>query len=173
MTTGHLVLAKMRWRWFGLALLLWLVDQAVKYQVMRTMQLYESIPIVAGFNWVFVMNAGAAFSFLADAGGWQRYFLSVVAMGVTVALVAVLWRGVASKLDALAYALLIAGAMGNATDRVRHGAVVDYVDLYWQSWHWPAFNIADICISLAALILIFGELLNRRGPVQSGKSRAT
>lgn len=65
----------------------------------------------------------------------------------------VLWRGVTSRIEALAYSLLIAGAMGNATDRLRIGAVVDYLDVYWRNWHWPAFNFADICVSVAALLV--------------------
>ena len=164
--------AKIRWRWFGLALLLWGIDQAVKYAVMRTMQLHESIPIVPGFNWVYVLNPGAAFSFLADAGGWQRYFFSVIAVVVSVVMLVVLWRGVASQLEALAYALLMAGALGNATDRVRIGAVVDYIDLYWRTWHWPAFNVADICVSVAALVLIVSAWQNRSTPLNNGKRRA-
>lgn len=164
--------AKIRWRWFGLALLLWGIDQAVKYAVMRTMQLHESIPIVTGFNWVYVLNPGAAFSFLADAGGWQRYFFSVIAVVVSVVMLVVLWRGVASQLEALAYALLMAGALGNATDRVRIGAVVDYIDLYWRTWHWPAFNVADICVSVAALVLIVSAWQNRSTPLNNGKRRA-
>jgi signal peptidase II len=130
------------------------IDQAVKFGVAQTMELHESVHIAPGFNWVYVLNPGAAFSFLADAGGWQRHFLSVLALGVSGVLVALLWRGTASQKEAAAYALILAGAMGNATDRLRIGAVVDYLDLYWRSWHWPAFNLADICISLAALLLI-------------------
>lgn len=164
--------AKIRWRWFGLALLLWGIDQAVKYAVMRTMQLHESIPIVTGFNWVYVLNPGAAFSFLADAGGWQRYFFSVIAVVVSVVMLVVLWRGVASQLEALAYALLMAGALGNATDRVRIGAVVDYIDLYWRTWHWPAFNVADMCVSVAALLLIVSAWQNRSPPLDNGERRA-
>ena len=171
MTPSTTEAKKIRWRWFGLALLLWGMDQAVKYAVIRTMQLHESIAIVPGFNWVYVLNPGAAFSFLADAGGWQRYFLSVIAVVVSGVVLVVLWRGVASRLEALAYTLLMAGALGNATDRVRIGAVVDYVDLYWRSWHWPAFNVADMCVSVAAFLLIVSAWQNRSPPVDNGKRR--
>ncbi|MHB1197994.1 MAG: signal peptidase II [Polaromonas sp.] len=123
----------MRWRWFGLALLLWAIDQAIKYGVTQTMQLYESLPVFEGFNWVYILNPGAAFSFLADAGGWQRYFFSAIAFVVSTVLIVLLWRGVATKLEALAYALLIAGALGNVADRLRIGAVVDYLDVYWRA----------------------------------------
>lgn len=143
-----------RWRWLGLALFLGALDQAIKYGVTQNMQLFDSIPIFTGFNWVYVLNPGAAFSFLADAGGWQRYFFTAIAFTVSAVLAVVLWRGVAHRAEALAYALLIAGALGNGTDRIRIGAVVDYLDLYWRNWHWPAFNLADICVCVAALLLL-------------------
>ena len=143
-----------RWRWLGLALLLWALDQAIKFGVTHTMQLHDSRPIFTGFNWVYVLNPGAAFSFLADAGGWQRYFFTAIAFSVSAALAVVLWRGVAHKAEALAYTLLLAGALGNGTDRIRIGAVVDYLDLYWRNWHWPAFNLADICVCVAALLML-------------------
>ena len=148
-----------RWPWFSIAAILWAADQAIKYAVTQRMQLYDSIPVMAGFNWIYVLNPGAAFSFLADAGGWQRYFFTAIALVVSVVLVYMLWRGVGSKLESFAYALLIAGALGNGTDRIRIGAVVDYLDVYWRTWHWPAFNLADICVSLAAATLIFSALV--------------
>lgn len=142
--------------WIELILLLWAIDQAIKWGVTQTMQLHDSLPIVPGFNWVYILNPGAAFSFLADAGGWQRYFFTALSVTVSAVLGTLLWRGVASRLQALAYSLLIAGALGNAMDRLHIGAVVDYIDLYWRNWHWPAFNFADICVSLAALLLALG-----------------
>ncbi|UUZ66517.1 signal peptidase II (plasmid) [Polaromonas sp. P1-6] len=154
--TTHNPTQPMRWSWFGLAFLLWTIDQAIKFGVTNSMQLYDSLPIVAGLNWVYVLNPGAAFSFLADAGGWQRHFFTAIAFTVSVVLGVLLWRGTASKLEAPAYALLIAGALGNGTDRLRIGAVVDYLDLYWRAWHWPAFNFADVCVSAAALLLLLG-----------------
>lgn len=155
--------------WLSLAVVLWFVDQSVKYLVTQSMQLNSVLPIAPGFNWVYVLNPGAAFSFLADAGGWQRHLLSVFALVVSGVLVVLLWRGVARKLDAVAYALLLAGAMGNATDRLRIGAVVDYIDLYWRSWHWPAFNVADICVSVAALLLIAGSFRGRAETLDTGR----
>lgn len=143
-----------RWCWLGVALLFWALDQAIKFGVTQNMQLFDRRPIFPGFNWVYVLNPGAAFSFLADAGGWQRYFFTTIAFAVSAVLAVVLWRGVAQTSEALAYALLTAGALGNGTDRVRIGAVVDYLDLYWRNWHWPAFNLADICVCVAALLLL-------------------
>lgn len=148
-----------RWRWLALALLLWVMDQAIKFGVVSHMQLFDSQPIFTGFNWVYYLNPGAAFSFLADAGGWQRWFFTAFAFLVSLVLIVLLWRGVAAKLDALAYALLIAGALGNGVDRIRIGAVVDYLDFYWRAWHWPAFNLADICVSVAAVLLVLNTWL--------------
>lgn len=152
---------------------MFVIDQAIKFGVSQTMALYESIPIALGFNWVHVLNPGAAFSFLADAGGWQRHVLSIVALAVSSVLAALLWRGVASWREAAAYALIIGGAMGNAADRLRIGAVVDYLDLYWRTWHWPAFNLADICISIAAFLLIWSAWRDRPVPPKNEARRAT
>ena len=157
-----------RWVWLALAAALWAVDQAIKYGVVLTMPLYTSLPIFPGFNWVYVLNPGAAFSFLADAGGWQRYFFTGLAIIVSAVLTLLLWRGVCSKLEALAYSLLIAGAMGNGTDRVSRGAVVDYLNFYWGDWHWPAFNLADINISAAAMLLLYGIWQQSRSPPADG-----
>ncbi|BDT66707.1 lipoprotein signal peptidase [Comamonadaceae bacterium OS-1] len=156
--TRSVLVPPTRWPWLGLALLLWGTDQAIKYAVTQWMQLFESRSVFNGFNWVYVLNPGAAFSFLADAGGWQRDFFTAIAFLVSTVLVVLLWRGVATKLEALAYTLMIAGALGNATDRMRIGAVVDYLDVYWRAWHWPAFNFADICVSVAALLLVLGPM---------------
>ena len=162
-----------RWAWLGLAAALWAVDQAIKYSVTQTMPLYTSLPIFPGFNWVYVLNPGAAFSFLADAGGWQRYFFTALAIIVSTVLTVLLWRGVASRLEALAYSLLITGAMGNGTDRVSIGAVVDYLDFYWGRSHWPTFNFADICISVAAMLLLYGTWQQYRAlPADAEQRRA-
>ena len=117
-----------RWFWFALAVFGFAADQAIKFAVTTRMQLSESLPIFPCFNWVYVLNPGAAFSFLANAGGWQRYFFTIFAVVVSVVLLVMLWRGVSSKVESLAYALIIAGALGNAVDRVRIGAVVDYLE---------------------------------------------
>jgi signal peptidase II len=143
-----------RWLWFAAAFFGFASDQAIKFAVTERMQLFESVPIFPSFNWVYVLNPGAAFSFLANAGGWQRYFFTIFAVVVSVVLLVMLWRGVSSKIESLAYALIIAGALGNAVDRVRIGAVVDYLDFYWRTWHWPAFNLADIWVVSAAMLLM-------------------
>jgi signal peptidase II len=117
------------------------------------------VEVTPWFNLVHVLNPGAAFSFLADASGWQRYFLSAIGLTVSAVLVWMLWRGVKNRLEAVAYASLIGGALGNVIDRLRLGAVVDYLDFYWRDWHWPAFNLADILVVGGAGLLIVASSL--------------
>ena len=109
------------------------------------------------FNLVHVLNPGAAFSFLADAGGWQRWFFTVLGIVVSVVLAVMLRRGVHSRLEAAAYVGVIGGALGNVVDRLRIGAVVDYLDLHWRGMHWPAFNLADIFVVGSAGLLILAS----------------
>lgn len=103
---------------------------------------------------VHVFNPGASFSFLADAGGWQRQALTAFGAAVSVALAVLLWRGVRGRLETAAFVGLIGGTLGNVVDRVRVGAVVDYIDLHWHGMHWPAFNLADIFIVGSAMLLL-------------------
>jgi signal peptidase II len=120
------------------------LDQAAKALVVQHFPLGSSLELTPWFNLVHVLNPGAAFSFLADAGGWQRHFLSVLGLAVSAALAWLLRRGVASRLETLGYIGMIGGAMGNVMDRLRIGAVIDYLDLHWRGMHWPAFNLADV-----------------------------
>ncbi len=148
-------------RWcllMGVAALLLSLDQGVKWMVATNLPLGERITVAAGFNLVHVLNPGASFSFLADAGGWQRHALTAVGVAVSVALAVVLRRGVHSRLEAAAYVGLIGGALGNVVDRLRIGAVVDYLDLHWRDMHWPAFNLADIFIVGSAALLMLASL---------------
>jgi len=131
-----------------------LLDAAVKQTVMWLMPYGAGISITPFFNMVHVWNTGAAFSLLADAGGWQRYALSVLGIGVSIVLARLLWRGVAGRLDTAAYTLITGGALGNVTDRIARGFVVDYLDFYWRGWHWPAFNLADVAITAGAALMI-------------------
>lgn len=160
------------WRsWLCLSILVVMADQAVKYLITVLMPLGTSIPVVSFFNMVHVRNPGAAFSFLADAGGWQRYAFTVLGVAVSAILIGLLRRGTENRFEALAYALMIGGAMGNVIDRIVRGAVVDYLDFHWLGWHWPAFNIADISLTFAALLLIvvacgISATTDKRIPVQ-------
>ncbi|MAM88618.1 signal peptidase II [Marinobacter sp. UBA2678] len=139
--------------WLTIAALLALADQALKWLVQDLMPYGQSIPLTSFFNWVHVWNTGAAFSLLADAGGWQRYFFIVLALTVSVALILML-RKPLPRLEAMGYSLILGGAVGNVADRIIRGYVVDYLDFHWYDWHWPAFNLADVGICLGAVLLL-------------------
>ncbi len=135
--------------WFGLAIGIAMLDQLAKSLVSDHMALLEMRPITPYFNLVHVLNPGAAFSFLASAGGWQRYFFLSIAVLACGWLVAILSRP-RPKAEATGFALILGGALSNALDRALRGPVVDYFDFYWNAWHWPAFNIADVAICIGA-----------------------
>ncbi len=140
---------------YGIAPLVVLLDQLTKVWVDATLALYERIPITSFFNITKAYNSGAAFSFLAQAGGWQRWFLTAVSTVVSVVLVVWLWRTPArQRWLSLAIALVLGGALGNLIDRVLHGHVVDSIQIYWREWHFPTFNVADIAITCGTVILI-------------------
>ncbi len=147
------------WRLMGAAALLLSLDQVVKWAIVMNLPPGEVVAVTTWFNLVRVLNPGASFSLLADAGGWQRHALSAVGVAVSAALAAILWRGVRSRLETVAYVGMIGGALGNVVDRMRIGAVVDYLDLHWRDMHWPAFNLADIFVVGSAALLILASFL--------------
>jgi len=157
--------------WLGIATLIVVIDQFTKVLILGSFQYGESLPITAFFNLVRVHNLGAAFSFLSDAGGWQRWFFT--GLGTVAALVMVwLLRSHASqRLFCAAVSCILGGAVGNVIDRLLHGYVVDFLDFHWalldglfHGGHFPAFNVADCAITLGAGLLILDELLRvRRG----------
>ncbi|SEA41332.1 signal peptidase II [Lonsdalea quercina] len=142
-------------RWLWLALVVLVVDLGSKQWVMTHFQLGESLPLIPFFNLTYAHNPGAAFSFLADKDGWQRWFFAVIALAITAALLVLMYRSSASqKLNNIAYAMIIGGAVGNLTDRLVHGYVIDFVDFYINDWHYPIFNIADAGICIGALLIV-------------------
>jgi len=143
--------------WLGLSAGLIALDQATKEVVVRTFVEHESIAVLPVFDLTRLHNTGAAFSLLADQPGWQRWFFSGIAATVAVALTVFLWRieREASRALRAAYALILAGAVGNLIDRLRHGHVVDFIHLHWEGWYYPAFNVADSAITVGALLLIW------------------
>ncbi len=150
--------------WLGIAVLIVVLDQFTKVLVLGSFQYGDSLPITSFFNLVRVHNLGAAFSFLADAGGWQRWFFT--ALGIVAALVMVwmLRSHAGQRLFCSAISFILGGAVGNVIDRLLHGYVVDFLDFYWGRWHFPAFNVADCAITVGAGLLILDELLRvRRG----------
>ena len=153
--------AASRWVWYGLALAAAALDQISKLIVVRTMPYGDLIPISGFFNLVHARNPGAAFSFLADAGGWQKYFLIGIALLISAWLVAMLWRS-PPRQEAAPLALILGGALGNLADRMNRGFVVDYLDFHWSGWHWPAFNLADVWITTGVGLLLLAALLETR-----------
>lgn len=147
-------------RFLWITVLFLVLDQVTKQWVMASMELYQSIPIMPFFNLTYVHNPGAAFSFLADAGGWQRYFFTILA--IVVSIVLVVWLAKTPKTDkriSVAFCLILGGAIGNVVDRMLFGYVIDFLDFYYQSYHWPAFNIADSAIFVGAGLLILDAFL--------------
>ena len=139
------------------AALLVMLDQASKLAVLRLLEPHQTIPVVPGFNLTLAFNRGASFSFLADAGGWQRWLFSGISLAASVIIVILLRRTPpADRLNGLGLSLVLGGAVGNLIDRLWLGHVVDFFDVYYRAWHFPAFNIADSAISIGAALLVLG-----------------
>ena len=143
-------------KWLWISALTLLLDQASKLAIDGSMRLYESIPLLPFFNLTYAHNTGAAFSFLSSAGGWQRWLFTGLAL-VMSSVIAV-WLARLQKhetLMAIALSLVLGGAIGNLIDRIAYGYVIDFLDVYYKTWHWPAFNIADsaICVGVGLMVL--------------------
>ncbi len=150
--------------WLGLALLLFLVDQFTKVLILGYYALGDSTYVTSLFNIVRVHNPGAAFSFLASASGWQRWFFTALGIGAAIFIVWLLRSHSNQRLFAFSMACLLGGAVGNVVDRVLYGYVVDFVQLHYAGWAFPAFNVADSAITAGAVGMILDELLRvRRG----------
>ena len=149
------------WRLWWLMLLVLVADQVSKQVVIANMQLFDSIDLLPFFNLTYVRNYGAAFSFLSDAGGWQRWFFTIIAVVISCVLAVWLARNNKTQLKLnLALSLVLAGAIGNLIDRSIYGYVIDFLHLYYQNWHYPAFNIADSAICIGAALLIWDSFSN-------------
>lgn len=143
-------------KWIWISALALVLDQASKIAVDSSMRLYESIPLLPWFNLTYVHNTGAAFSFLAQAGGWQRWLFAGLALIISVAITIWITRLKPQEtMLAVALSLVLGGAVGNLIDRVAYGYVIDFLDVYYKDWHWPAFNIADsaICVGVFLMLL--------------------
>ena len=148
--------------WFGLAAAVAAADQLTKLAAVRALVLHEPVAVLPFVNLTLVHNRGAAFSFLAGAGGWQRWFFIVLTLVIAAAIAAWLARGAWRRgATATSLALVLGGAVGNLVDRVRLGYVIDFVDVHAAGWHWPAFNVADAAISCGAVLLAFLALTGR------------
>jgi len=144
--------------WYALAGLIIILDQISKWVVLSHVQLGEVIYVAPFWNWVLTFNPGAAFSFLADQPGWQRWFFTVLALAVSVWIALEIRKHPGQKLLSLALALVMGGALGNVIDRVRFGAVVDFIQWHAAGYFWPAFNVADSAITGGAVLLIIASL---------------
>ncbi|WP_370654548.1 signal peptidase II [Hydrogenophaga sp.] len=157
------------WPWLGLAAVIVLVDQITKQLIVANYQLGDSTYVTSYFNIVRAHNPGAAFSFLASAGGWQRWFFTGIGLAASVFIVWMLRSHSGQKLFAFALACILGGAIGNVIDRVLYGHVVDFLDFHWSflsgifhGGHFPSFNVADAGISIGAVSLILDEILRMR-----------
>lgn len=158
--------------WLALSALVIALDQATKAWVLADLPEYTAIPVIEGFwNWYRTYNTGAAFSFLSDAGGWQKYFFTALAIGISGMLG--WWLSRTARGDwksALPYSLVIGGAIGNVIDRLVHGHVVDFIQWHYQDHYWPAFNVADMAIVGGAIgIALFGLLGGQGGKTDPGR----
>jgi len=143
------------WKWYGLALLVLLADQVSKTWFSANLEYAQPWVITDFFNFTLLHNTGAAFSFLSDSGGWQRWFFSIIAAIVSCVLVVWLARlDAAKRCEAAALGLVLGGAVGNLIDRVQLGYVVDFIVVHYQNNYWPAFNIADSAICVGAVLLL-------------------
>jgi signal peptidase II len=143
--------------WLALSALVVGFDQASKQWVLGSFRVAESLTVTSFFNLVLVFNPGASFSFLADAGGWQKWFFVALALGISVWLVRMLAQHAAERLMPLALALILGGALGNVIDRLRFDAVADFLQFHYAGWYFPAFNLADSAITVGVALMLLHQ----------------
>ena len=160
-------------KWIWLAIVVVIFDQLTKYIASDSLEMHVPIAVMPMFNWTLMHNPGAAFSFLANESGWQRWFFAVIA--VVVSVVITLWLKRLEqheKWQAIALALILGGAVGNVIDRIWLGYVVDFIQIYYQQWYWPAFNIADSAISIGVVMIIIDSIREYRAERKVNKSES-
>ena len=141
------------------------LDQIAKQVAQASLPLHQLVEVLPGFDWYLTYNKGAAFSFLADAGGWQRWFFTITT--VVISVVILFWIKQVpreEKITAVSLCLILGGALGNLIDRIYLGYVIDYIQVWLGSYPWPAFNIADAAISVGAVILILSSFIGSEKP---------
>lgn len=148
--------------WLAISLLIALLDQGTKIWIETLFYRGERLPVTGFFNLVLVYNTGAAFSFLADGAGWQRYLLIAIALAAVALIAGLLAQDSARGAYRWALVLILGGALGNLWDRITIGEVVDFLDFYWAGWHWPAFNLADSAICVGAGLLVIDSFRGRK-----------
>ena len=150
------------WRWFAIAAAIVVADQLAKWAVLGSFAPGERRVLTGFFNLVLVLNKGAAFSFLADAPGWQTPLLVVFSLVAAVIVSVLLLRSPARAMSCAGLGLILGGALGNVIDRLRFGQVVDFLDFHALGWHWPAFNLADSAITVGAALLILEGVFHEK-----------
>lgn len=146
---------------FTLSGLIAATDQILKWLALQSMAYGEFITVTSFFNWVHLRNTGVAFSLFADNSGMQRIILITIMIVISAVLIKFI-RNNRNQSESLAYSLILGGAMGNLIDRIFRGYVVDYLDFYWRSWHWPAFNLADIAIVFGVFLFVYASLCSEK-----------
>lgn len=149
---------KHRFLLLAVSLIIAIADQISKYYVRGHMHMFEVKPVMPFWNWTLVYNQGAAFSFLSDQGGWQKLFFGIIALGVSIGLVYYILNRIYSGLTGLALSFILGGALGNLVDRIVHGRVTDFVQWYYETHYWPAFNLADSFITVGVTLLVIESI---------------
>ena len=157
--------------WLWLSAIILVADQVTKWMIVDSIELYERVPVMNLLDITHLRNTGAAFSFLSDAGGWQRWFFIILA--ILVSALVVVWM---SRLPArgkswlcVALALVVGGAVGNVVDRILFGFVVDFISVHYSGWYFPAFNVADSAITVGAVILLIESIVAGDGRIDTGR----
>ena len=145
-------------RSLAIATLVLLLDQLSKWSALSNLKLGIPEEVLPFMNWLLLLNPGAAFSFLAQSSGWQRWFFTILGLAASLYILWLLRKNQSDKILSWALSLILGGALGNVLDRIMYGAVVDFIDLHYGNWHWPAFNIADSAICIGATLIVFSEL---------------
>ncbi len=148
--------------WLGSSALVVLGDQLTKYAMLQWLERGQSVRVTPFFDLVMVYNPGAAFSFLSDAAGWQRWFFVLLALGISIWLVRLIRRHAQERWLALSFSLILGGALGNVIDRLLHGAVIDFLYFHVGRYGWPAFNVADSAISIGVALLVWDQIVLHR-----------
>lgn len=145
-------------RSLAIATVVLLLDQLGKWSALSNLKLGIPEEVLPFMNWLLLLNPGAAFSFLAQSSGWQRWFFTILGLVASLYILSLLRKNQSDKILSWALSFILGGALGNVLDRLMYGAVVDFIDLHYGNWHWPAFNLADSAICIGAVLIVFGEL---------------
>lgn len=155
-----------KWPWFLLALFIIVIDQVTKHWALMTLEPYQPLSLGPMINLTLAYNSGVAFSFLNNVGEWHRWFLPAFSFGMSIVLVVWMLRLASiERLELCAISLILGGAIGNLIDRIMHGYVIDFIDVYYKTHHWPVFNGADSAICIGAFLLLMAHFKHKNAPI--------